>query len=242
MRKQIILPYFPLAKVQQLKGEISSVLTVTYSILMKLNFRVLYMNCRRPKHFSLHSLNLFVGRIQNISIRFRMSKKLWCRLQILFWLHSIGADNQLFGEKVWLLGPCSPCLSHIICLTTNHTYIPILITILTFCIYTAILFLFFIFFTLKFDTAIHPCIRRYRIWTLWFLHPYSYTLTTSVCYLQYSSFLSTNNSIICSPVPVYQPISKEEIQMIPGKLNAEETHSHLKKKFFNRTQQMLCHN
>lgn len=97
---------------------------------------------------------------------------------------------------VWLLGPCSPCHSHITCLAINHTYIPCANHCYNLLyLHCNLVPIFYLLFTLMFDTAIHACIMRDRIWTLCFLNPCSYILTTPVCYLQYSSFPSTNHSI-----------------------------------------------
>lgn len=181
---------FPLAKVQQLIAEISSVLTVTYGILMKLNFRVLYLNCRRPHFFLAPTKSLcganakYLNQVQNVKKVIMQTSDL-----VLTSFHR-SCQPTLQGKycSYWALVHLVLPISYV------SLWITPIFTILTFCIYTAILLLFFIF-TSKFHTAAHACIMRYRMWTLCFLNPYSHILTTPVCYLQYSSFLSTNNSI-----------------------------------------------
>lgn len=87
------------------------------------------------------------------------------------------SSSNIWTSCVWVLGSF-----HLVFLLSITPLLPsMLISILTFSIYTDTLLLFFIF-TLEFCTAIHTCIIRDGIGQLCSLNSHLYILTTLVCY------------------------------------------------------------
>lgn len=169
---------------------------VTSNILIKLNCRILHLNCKRlDLYSSAPAQSLCVANAKYLN-PFRNVKNVMMQFSnlVLTSFHRNCQPTSL-GKMMWLLGPCSPCLPLFTCLTINHTYITHANH------HSNLLYLhcnlapiFYLLFSLKFDTATHGRTTRDRIWILWVLNPYSYSLTTYVCYLQYYLFPSTNNS------------------------------------------------